>query len=67
MVWQDVTKALPDNDRAVLIFERDEVLPVWLGYFDEPNGWRYLGGSSCSPTHWAELPEGPAVPAVKLP
>lgn len=61
IAWQDVTKALPDNDRAVLIYEHGEALQVWLGYLDEATGWRYLGGSGCRPTHWSELPEGPAV------
>jgi len=56
--WIKVSDRLPDDDVTVLIYVPDDNDPVWLGYTDE-DGWRYINGASCRPTHWAEIPEPP--------
>ena len=58
--WIDATAQLPDADLTVLIATSDG--EVVTGFFDEE--WRDAASAmpTASPvTHWADLPEPPAV------
>ena len=56
--WRSVATELPDDDLAVLVYVPSRDDPVWLGYHTE-NGWSFVEGDRCEPTHWMELPQVP--------
>ena len=49
----------PDADTTVLLFDAQANEPAWPGYLDG-NIWRYADGMITNPTHWADMPGGPA-------
>lgn len=55
IAWQTVDDP-SDADITVLLLVGGESWPGWL---DEDN-WRSDSGGRCEPTHWAEMPQGPA-------
>jgi hypothetical protein len=57
--WRDCATDPPDSDTTVQIFDPKSSEPVWLGYLDG-DVWRHVDATQASPTHWAEMPEGPA-------
>ena len=50
----------PASDTTVLLFDQAASEPVWMGFFDG-GLWREVDGMPATPTHWAQLPEGPKV------
>ncbi|KRB73480.1 Lar family restriction alleviation protein [Noviherbaspirillum sp. Root189] len=60
LTWTKVADRLPDSDTTVMLFDPNANEPVWPGYLDG-DMWRYADGMPAQPTHWADLPEGPAV------
>ena len=59
MKWNEVKTHMPDGDTTVLVFNKDSNEPVWFGYFDGLYWRDVYGGLLDTPTHWAEMPEGP--------
>jgi hypothetical protein len=62
--WIDVDTEMPDDSIEVMIFFEARS-HVWIGYWDsESFAWRDNNGEMVTNvTHWAEMPEGPKVPA----
>jgi hypothetical protein len=59
--WIHVDEQLPPADTAVFLHVPDHPDPVWVGFWDEEEGWLYDCGAECSPEHWMPLPEPPPV------
>ncbi|WP_025918320.1 DUF551 domain-containing protein [Herminiimonas sp. CN] len=60
LTWIPVSERLPDSDITVLLFDPAANEPVWLGFWnDADNCWYYVDAEEATPTHWAEMPEGP--------
>ena len=58
--WIPVSESLPDSDTTVLIHSKNE--DVSMGFHDGEL-WRDCEGVPLfndTPTHWMDLPEGPA-------
>ena len=61
--WTDVKEELPDSDTIVMVFSAAWDDPVEMGFLDGED-WRNFEGMKFgedSPTHWRDIPEGPAV------
>lgn len=56
--WHDVGHELPDADTTVLICSPDDDEPVWLGWYEDGDGWYEVGGGERSVVRWAHLPAG---------
>jgi hypothetical protein len=53
---------MPDDDETVLVFAPTADDPVWLGFHDGADGWRYVDASLApGVTCWAPMPEGPSL------
>ena len=70
-VWQPCADGLPDSDTTVLVSNPEWIEPVFMGYHDG-EVWREINGAAWMPddfedpnerppTHWADLPEPPAI------
>jgi hypothetical protein len=58
--WVPVGDSMPDADTTVLLFAPDSCDPVWPGYHDGDDGWKWADGQEASGvTHWAAWPTGP--------
>lgn len=58
ITWKPVADP-PDSDTTVLLFDPAASEPVWLGYLDGAT-WRFVDGMPAAPTHWSDIPAGPA-------
>jgi hypothetical protein len=58
ITWKPVAEP-PDSDTTVLLFDPAASEPVWLGYLDG-DVWHTAEGMPAVPTHWTDLPNGPA-------
>lgn len=62
--WLRCDEQMPDDGTTVMLFNDDWDEPVWLGWHDD-EGWYEVSAAPLAlpPTHWADMPEGPQVPA----
>ena len=58
MTWTPVAQ-LPDSDITFQLYDKEASEPVWPGYYDGER-WRYIDGLPATPTHYADMPHGPA-------
>ena len=58
IAWKPIANP-PDSDTTVLLFDPAASEPVWLGYLDGDT-WRLIDGMPAAPTHWSDIPAGPA-------
>lgn len=58
LVWTDAAQ-LPDVDVTFQLYDPAASEPVWPGYYDGEQ-WRYADGMPATPTHYADMPRGPA-------
>ncbi|MDN4056357.1 hypothetical protein QPK32_25140 [Massilia sp. YIM B02763] len=58
LVWKDAAE-LPDVDVTFQLFDPEASEPVWPGYYDGER-WVYADGMPATPTHYADMPRGPA-------
>lgn len=56
--WHQLPGRMPDSDTTVLLFDKDASEPIWPGYYDG-QAWRYVDGTTATPTHWQDFPKGP--------
>lgn len=58
--WIPAAEKLPDSDTTVLIYSAAWDEPTWFGFFDG-EGWKGIDHyPAAAPTHWADMPVGPA-------